>query len=188
MSSSNTSNATTRVNTRNLVGSWRNNNISNSVVKTLEEYEDNLKSVATVTTVQVSPEQLQLRSSLHFMKNGIRPDPRNENGGAWFFKVNKTNTAVVWRELLMLLIDDDIFGISVSSRYNSDIFTIWNKNSSANEKATVIEKLKETLNPIELQSPYYKAVYVKPGTVPDFLPKRPKRFGPTLFAPPLSTV
>ncbi|RHZ44607.1 hypothetical protein Glove_718g12 [Diversispora epigaea] len=245
MSSSNTtSNASTRVNSRNLVGSWRNNNISNSVVKTLEveqqqqqpsppnnniqppqdynsnnnnnsssssgggggvkigkpypltnkwtfyhdkyvpnatpeEYEDNLKSVATVTTVQnfwevynniTGPEQLLLRSSLHFMKNGIRPvweDPRNENGGAWFFKVNKTNTAVVWRELLMLLIgeqfeecvakDDDIFGISVSSRYNSDIFTIWNKSSSANEKAKVIEKLKETLNPIELQNPYYKA-------------------------------
>lgn len=146
---------------------------------TPEEYEENLKSVATVTTVQnfwevynniIGPEQLQLRSSLHFMKNGIRPvweDPRNENGGAWSFKVNKTSTATVWRELLMFLIgeqfeeyvaaDDDVFGLSVSSRFNADIFTIWNKNSNAYEKAKVVEKLKETLDPIELQSPYYKA-------------------------------
>jgi len=228
MSSNTTSNATrSSINSRNPVGSWRNNvsrtsslsnsgsyfsNLGNSLdterqknsednIKTAkpyplanewtfyhdkyvpnaspEEYEENLKSVATVNTVQnfwevynniLGPEQLQLRSSLHFMKNGIRPvweDPRNENGGAWSFKVNKSSTAMVWRELLMFLIgeqfeeyvaaDDDVFGLSVSSRYNADIFTIWNKNSNANEKAKVVEKLKETLDPVELQSPYYKA-------------------------------
>ncbi|KAG9302281.1 hypothetical protein G9A89_008772 [Geosiphon pyriformis] len=143
------------------------------------EYEDNLKSVATVATVQnfwavynniLGPETLQTRSSLHFMKAGIRPvweDPQNENGGAWSFRVNKNNTAVVWRELLMLLIgeqfeecvglDDDIFGLTVSSRYNSDIFTIWNKNADAHDKAQVVNQLTDALKPIELQSPYYKA-------------------------------
>ncbi|CAI2176017.1 2443_t:CDS:2 [Funneliformis geosporum] len=144
---------------------------------TPEEYEENLKSVATVTTVQsfwsvynniLGPEQLQLRSSLHFMKNGIRPvweDPHNENGGAWSFRVNKSNSQVVWRELLMLLIgeqfedviskDDDIFGLTVSSRYNSDIFAIWNKNADAHENSKVMDKLQKLLEH-ELQSPYYK--------------------------------
>ncbi|CAG8599612.1 7705_t:CDS:2 [Funneliformis mosseae] len=119
---------------------------------TPEEYEENLKSVATVTTVQsfwsvynniIGPEQLQLRSSLHFMKNGIRPvweDPHNENGGAWSFRVNKSNSQIVWRELLI---------------YNSDIFAIWNKNANAHENSKVMEKLQKLLEP-ELQSPYYK--------------------------------
>jgi len=147
---------------------------------TPEEYEENLKSVATVNTVQsfwkvynniIGPEQLQLRSSLHFMKSGIRPvweDPHNENGGAWSFRVNKSDSQVVWRELLMLLIGeqfedvvakgDDIFGLTVSSRYNSDIFAIWNKNADVHENSKVMEKLQELiiLKPIDLQSPYYK--------------------------------
>ncbi|CAG8438338.1 11335_t:CDS:2 [Funneliformis caledonium] len=141
---------------------------------TPEEYEENLKSVATVTTVQsfwsvynniIGPEQLQLRSSLHFMKNGIRPvweDPHNENGGAWSFRVNKSNSQIVWRELLIrtyivihIILDDDIFGLTVSSRYNSDIFAIWNKNANAHENSKVMEKLQKLLEP-ELQSPYYK--------------------------------
>jgi len=147
---------------------------------TPEEYEENLKSVATVNTVQsfwavynniIGPEQLQFRSSLHFMKSGIRPvweDPHNENGGAWSFRVNKSDSQVVWRELLMLLIgeqfedvvakDDDIFGLTVSSRFNSDIFTIWNKNADAHENSKVMDKLQELLllENIELQSSYYK--------------------------------
>ncbi|CAG8713109.1 3035_t:CDS:2, partial [Ambispora leptoticha] len=96
-----------------------------------------------------------------------REDPRNVNGGAWSFRVNKKQTAEVWRELLMLLIgeqfeefvsvDDDIFGLTVSSRYNSDIFTIWNKNANVHEESNVLGQLSMILKPIELQLPYYKA-------------------------------
>ncbi|CAG8684572.1 11024_t:CDS:2, partial [Gigaspora rosea] len=145
----------------------------------LEEYEENLKKVATVSTVQnfwavynniIGPDELSSRCSLHFMKSDIHPaweDPRNENGGAWSFRVTKANTVTVWRELLMMLIgeqfedcvskDDDIYGITVSSRYNSDIFNIWNKNSAVSEEAKIMEKIKDALASIELQSPYYKA-------------------------------
>ncbi|CAJ0750362.1 9269_t:CDS:2, partial [Entrophospora sp. SA101] len=93
--------------------------------------------------------------------------PNNVNGGAWYFRVNKTDSARVWRELLMLLIgeqfedhlleDDDIFGLTVSSRATSDIFNIWNKNADASQHSTVLEKLKTSLSPTELQMPYYKA-------------------------------
>nr|CAG8517065.1 9832_t:CDS:2 [Entrophospora candida]CAG8519148.1 6351_t:CDS:2 [Entrophospora candida] len=96
-----------------------------------------------------------------------REDPNNVNGGAWYFRVNKTDSARVWRELLMLLIgeqfedhlleDDDIFGLTVSSRATSDIFNIWNKNADASQHSTVLEKLKTSLLPTELQMPYYKA-------------------------------
>ncbi|KAF0483254.1 eukaryotic translation initiation factor 4E type 3 [Gigaspora margarita] len=146
---------------------------------TPKEYEENLKKVATVSTVQnfwavynniIGPDELSSRCSLHFMKSDIHPaweDPRNENGGAWSFRVTKANTVTVWRELLMMLIgeqfedcvskDDDIYGITVSSRYNSDIFNIWNKNSAVSEEAKIMEKIKDALASIELQSPYYKA-------------------------------
>ncbi|CAG8682359.1 11685_t:CDS:2 [Dentiscutata erythropus] len=146
---------------------------------TPKEYEENLKKVAAVSTVQnfwhvynniIGPDKLAVRCALHFMKSDIHPaweDPRNENGGAWSFRVSKANTVTVWRELLMMLIgeqfedcvskDDDIYGLTVSSRYNSDIFNIWNKNSAVNEEAKIMEKIKETLGSIELQSPYYKA-------------------------------
>ncbi|RGB31826.1 translation initiation factor eIF 4e-like domain-containing protein [Rhizophagus diaphanus] len=188
MSSSTTSNANTLptnsttkssvVNSKSqTTDSWKNNSLRSSKEK---EYEENLKSVATVNTVQsfwsvynniIGPDQLQFRSSLHFMKSGIRPvweDPHNENGGAWSFRVNKSESKIVWRELLMLLIgeqfedvvskDDDIFGLSVSTRFNADIFTIWNKNAGAHENSKIMDKLQELLlqENIKLQSPYYK--------------------------------
>ncbi|CAG8559390.1 2735_t:CDS:2 [Paraglomus occultum] len=146
---------------------------------TPEEYAQNLVVLATVATVQnfwavynniPGPDQLQSRCSHHFMKSGIRPvweDPRNENGGAWYFRVDKSDTAFVWRELLMQLIgeqfedciaeDDDIFGLSVSSRYNTDIFTMWNQNANAPNLSKVLDKLLEILKPVQLQLPYYKA-------------------------------
>jgi len=58
------------------------------------------------------------------------------------------------------ILDDDIFGLTVSSRYNSDIFAIWNKNADAHENSKVMEKLQKLLEPIELQSPYYKGMKI----------------------------
>ncbi|CAJ0908361.1 6830_t:CDS:2 [Entrophospora sp. SA101] len=155
----------------------KNNNNINNIRKVEEEGKEergNLESNNNGYSISGNnikrPEHLQPRGSLHFMKNNILPiweDPNNVNGGAWYFRVNKTDSARVWRELLMLLIgeqfedhlleDDDIFGLTVSSRATSDIFNIWNKNADASQHSTVLEKLKTSLSPTELQMPYYKA-------------------------------
>ncbi|CAJ0636584.1 248_t:CDS:2 [Entrophospora sp. SA101] len=122
---------------------------------------------------KVEEEGKEERGNLESNNNGYSisgnniKNPNNVNGGAWYFRVNKTDSARVWRELLMLLIgeqfedhlleDDDIFGLTVSSRATSDIFNIWNKNADASQHSTVLEKLKTSLSPTELQMPYYKA-------------------------------
>jgi hypothetical protein len=133
------------------------------------------------------------------IRSPYREDPHNENGGAWHFRVNKKDTTLVWREVLMMLIgeqfddsiskgslrdctgcilssssvsdisfsndqcmrftvEDDVFGLSVGSRYSSDIFTIWNKNALVHEQSHVLERLTQVLKEVELQSPYYKGM------------------------------
>ncbi|KAK3818596.1 MAG: eukaryotic translation initiation factor 4E member 3-like protein [Benniella sp.] len=146
------------------------------------EYTENLKEIADVNTVQsfwsvynniTGPENLSLRCSLHFIHKGVKPlweDPKNERGGAWNFRTAKNHTAVVWRELLMALIGeqfeetidkkDQIFGLSVSARWNSHIFQIWNMESSLKDNATVMTKVEQILSRfegIEIISPFYKA-------------------------------
>ncbi|KAF9922859.1 Eukaryotic translation initiation factor 4E type 3 [Linnemannia zychae] len=155
---------------------WHDKFVANA---TPAEYTENLKEIADVNTVQsfwsvynniTGPERLTLRCSLHFIHKGVKPlweDPKNEHGGAWNFRTAKGDTAFVWRELLMALIgeqfedtihkDDQIFGLSVSARWNSDIFQIWNMDSSLKESSTVMEKVKEILKDIQIQSPFYKA-------------------------------
>ncbi|KAF9943865.1 Eukaryotic translation initiation factor 4E type 3, partial [Mortierella alpina] len=52
---------------------------------------------------------------------------------------------------------DQIFGLSVSARWNSDIFQIWNMDSSLKENSTVMDKVSEILKGVQIQSPFYKA-------------------------------
>ncbi|KAF9115063.1 Eukaryotic translation initiation factor 4E type 3 [Mortierella sp. AM989] len=155
---------------------WHDKFVQNA---TPAEYTENLREIADVKTVQsfwsvynniTGPERLTLRCSLHFIHKGVKPlweDPKNEHGGAWNFRTAKGDTAFVWRELLMALIgeqfedtiakDDQIFGLSVSARWNSDIFQIWNMDSSLKENATVMDKVAEILKGVQIQSPFYKA-------------------------------
>ncbi|KAF9978396.1 Eukaryotic translation initiation factor 4E type 3 [Actinomortierella ambigua] len=155
---------------------WHDKYVANA---TPAEYTENLREISDVNSVQAfwsvynnikGPESLSLRYSLHVIRKGIKPlweDPLNERGGAWNFRTSKADAAFVWRELLMALIGeqfedtiaegDEIFGLSVSARWNSDIFQIWNKDSSLKDQSTVMVKVKEILKGIELQSPFYKA-------------------------------
>ncbi|RKP09447.1 translation initiation factor eIF 4e-like domain-containing protein [Thamnocephalis sphaerospora] len=143
------------------------------------EYAANLVPLHSVSTVQdfwraynniTGPDELLNRNSLYFMKQGIRPmweDPKNERGGCLAFRVNKSETATVWRELLMLLIGeqldgyispaDEICGLSVGARWNTDIVQIWNARADMFKMEPVLKQLGETLKDTELQSCYYKA-------------------------------
>ncbi|KAG0219893.1 DEAH-box ATP-dependent RNA helicase prp22 [Mortierella sp. NVP41] len=161
---------------------WHDKFVANA---TPASYTDNQKTIAEADTVQsfwsvynntAGPERLALRCSLHFMHKGVKPlweDPQNERGGAWNFRIAKASTPIVWRELLMALIGeqfedtiapgDEIFGLSVSARWSSDIFQIWNMNSSLKENSTVMDKVTQilasvdSLKDVEIQSPFYKA-------------------------------
>ena len=62
-------------------------------------------------------------------------------------------------------IGDEIFGLSVSARWNSDIFQIWNMDSSLKESSAVMDKITailanvDSLKDVEIQSPFYKGNY-----------------------------
>lgn len=62
-------------------------------------------------------------------------------------------------------IGDEIFGLSVSARWNSDIFQIWNMDSSLKESSAVMDKViailanVDSLKDVEIQSPFYKGNY-----------------------------
>ncbi|ORX82961.1 eukaryotic translation initiation factor 4E family member 3 [Basidiobolus meristosporus CBS 931.73] len=143
------------------------------------DYETNLQNLYTVSTVQefwrvynnlLTPDKLQNKNSLHFMKKGIKPiweDPKNEYGGSYCFRVKKEDSNVIWRELLMLIIgeqfedtlqgDDEVCGISVSSRWNADIIQVWNSNAMHMNEAEIVKTIKNSVKDVEFQATYYKA-------------------------------
>ncbi|KAF9908336.1 DEAH-box ATP-dependent RNA helicase prp22 [Linnemannia zychae] len=160
---------------------WHDKHVPNA---TPASYTENLKTIAEADTVQsfwsvynntAGPEKLGMRCSLHFMHKGVKPlweDPQNEHGGAWNFRIAKASTPVAWRELLMALVGeqfedtiaagDEIFGLSVSARWSSDIFQIWNKDSSLKDNSAIMDKVKtifanvESLKNVVIEPPFYK--------------------------------
>ncbi|RKP25212.1 translation initiation factor eIF 4e-like domain-containing protein [Syncephalis pseudoplumigaleata] len=145
---------------------------------TSSNYEANLKPLYEVKTVQdfwraynntTEPQKLHNRNNIHFMKRDIKPlweDPANEKGGCFTFRIDKKETAKVWPELLMLLIGeqldgiivsgDEVCGLSVGSRWNSDVIQLWNARADLFNEKAITKKIKDTLGSVELQLPYYK--------------------------------
>lgn len=116
-------------------------------------------------------------------------DPRNVKGGSWTFRVPKAQSEDFWKEVLMLAVGeqfvdviqprkyhlptqrcsptpltqnagDDLCGLSMSVRFNSNLITIWNRDG-ANEKtkdgilAVVLENVSPELKP-QPRNYYYK--------------------------------
>ncbi|KAI9357150.1 translation initiation factor eIF 4e-like domain-containing protein [Pilaira anomala] len=141
------------------------------------EYESNLVIISSVKTVQKfwsiynnidGPDRLGFRSNYHFMKKGIKPiweDPMNEYGGSYNFKINKKQSLNVWKDILLLLIGENVegwmkntvLGVSVSSRQQADNYQIWTAHNNKNVQDGIIRaKLDELLYPAEILSFYFK--------------------------------
>ncbi|KAL8923885.1 MAG: hypothetical protein Q9208_004321 [Pyrenodesmia sp. 3 TL-2023] len=148
-------------------------------------YEDRLtcmlENIITIKTFwevvnQFPLANLKMKDSVHFFKRGVRPvweDPRNVEGGAWTFRVGKSVSAEFWVEVLLLAVGeqfsevlgkgDDLCGISLSRRFNSDLITIWNRRAPTTEpspsvtgiKDVILAQLSDNLKPKE-GSFYYK--------------------------------
>ncbi|MCJ1447284.1 MAG: hypothetical protein MMC23_007795 [Stictis urceolatum] len=118
-------------------------------------------------------ENLRMKDSVHFFKRGVRPvweDPRNVRGGSWTFRVPKDKSAQFWKETLLLAVGeqfadvleprDDICGLSLSTRFNSNLITVWNRDGG-NQKAidgileVVLAQISEAIKPRE-NTYYYK--------------------------------
>ena len=88
------------------------------------------------------------------MKNDIKPlweDKGNINGGFWTFKIPKTKSNDLWKNILYNLITDTITnnksdmnlitGISCSPKINNCIFKIWNNDSKKSSIDIISNKI-----------------------------------------------
>lgn len=110
---------------------------------------------------------LALRDSYRLFKKNVKPiweDPRNSRGGAWIFRVPKSQSFEFWKEIQMMAIGetlqevvekgDDICGVSISVRFNSHLIMVWNRDgdnlrSIEKVRERVMESLPEELRPIK---------------------------------------
>ncbi|GAB1598878.1 eukaryotic translation initiation factor 4E type 3-like isoform X1 [Argonauta hians] len=146
---------------------------------TVAEYESSLKKIYTVTTVQKfwsvynnipDASYLSNRCSYHLMRGKRRPvweDELNCEGGHWRFKCNKTNTSVMWKDLLLAAIGeqlndslaegDEIGGVSCSIRGRDDILQVWNSQACLAEESSLTKKIESMFPGVTFISIYYKA-------------------------------
>ncbi|MCJ1363566.1 hypothetical protein MMC16_002673 [Acarospora aff. strigata] len=120
-------------------------------------------------------ENLRQRDSFHLFKRGVKPvweDPRNVNGGSWTFRVPKEKSTEFWMMVQVIAVGegfddvigkaDDICGLSLTTRFTSNLISIWHRNGTKeNQKSidgildVVRQELPEHLKPKE-GSFYYK--------------------------------
>lgn len=133
--------------------------------KQLEEFEDNLKEIATFNTAEEfwgiyqhmkRPDALPRGCEFFLFKKGIRPlweDMSNVGGGRFFLSMKKSGvTNKVWEDLLisMILLKTDEFseinGVVLNVRTSEVIMSIWTKNISEDEKNIIKSWLKDALD------------------------------------------
>jgi len=118
---------------------------------TANSWEAALKMLGVYTSVESfmsifstlrRPSQLERNSNYHLFKNGIKPmweDSANQNGGKWIITLKGTNSALLdrsWMWLVLALIgeeldeNDDVTGAVVSTRSKGDRIALWIRNKS----------------------------------------------------------
>ncbi|KAJ8679683.1 hypothetical protein QAD02_015470 [Eretmocerus hayati] len=145
---------------------------------TTEEYKAHLKRIYTVNTIQSfwsvfnhipKANEIQIRYSYHLMRDERYPlweEPDNQKGGTWRFKCRKSDTANVWREVVLAAIGeqfsdslaegDEICGVTVSIRERDDLIQVWNVDATLAEKSSVIGKIHSLVPEVTFTTEFYK--------------------------------
>lgn len=98
-----------------------------------------------------------------------REDPHNEYGGSYNFKISKKHTSLTWRDIMVLLIGEQmdwiknkVYGVSVSSRQHVDNYQIWTGHNNGNINDAIVKStLTELLYPADIQSFYFKSKSIR---------------------------
>lgn len=133
--------------------------------KQLEEFEDNLKQIATFETAEEfwgiyqhmkRPDALPRGCEFFLFKKGIKPlweDMPNVGGGRFFLSMKKSGvTNKVWEDLqiAMLMLGNDDFnginGVVLNVRTSEVIMSVWTKALTEEQKNEVRSWLKEALD------------------------------------------
>ncbi|KAF7801469.1 eukaryotic translation initiation factor NCBP [Senna tora] len=128
-------------------------------VRNQTSYEDNIKRIVDFSTVEgfwvcychlARPSSLPSPTDLHLFKEGIRPlweDSANCNGGKWIIRFKKVVSGRFWEDLVLALVGDqldygdNICGAVLSIRFNEDILSVWNRNSSDHQVSFITSSL-----------------------------------------------
>jgi hypothetical protein len=110
-------------------------------------------------------DRIAMRESIYLFKSGFKPiweDRRNVQGGSWTFRVPKALGPDLWTRIQLMAIgetlqgaldeDDQICGVGLSVRFNSQLISIWHryahkKRSVDNLLAVVLAELPEEIRP-----------------------------------------
>ena len=94
-------------------------------------------------------ENLKLRDSIHLFHMGIKPvweDPRNERGGAWYFKVSKDVAPQFWHELCLLAVGDVLQGAVETKRACKCSVRCMSKCTNVSQHSTTTSAVSPTLS------------------------------------------
>jgi len=100
------------------------------------------------------PDELSNASDYHLFQAGVKPmweDRANVYGGEWRIRLKKAASPRCWENVILALIGgqfpfgDEITGIGLSTRYNEDILSVWNRK--ADDRLTV-NKIRETIKTV----------------------------------------
>ncbi|XP_034952299.1 eukaryotic translation initiation factor 4E type 3-like [Chelonus insularis] len=147
--------------------------------RTVNEYKENLKKIYTVSTIQNFwavynniPKvcEIQNRYNYHLMRDEKLPlweEEYNKKGGTWRFRCHKTDSELVWKEVVLAAIgeqfndhiskDDEICGVTVSIRDRDDLIQIWNKNADLIQESTIIQKVQKLVPDIKFLGHFYRS-------------------------------
>jgi len=143
-------------------------------VKSQETYEKNMKKIGTFSTVEgfwsyynhlIRPNDLPAASDYHMFKEGIKPmweDEANKQGGKLIIRLRKGLASKCWEEIVLALIGeqfqdvgDEICGVVISTRFQEDILSIWNKNAYDREaRSKIYDTVKAVLGNLKVKTEY----------------------------------
>jgi len=141
-----------------------------------ENYEKSIKCIGTFSYVEdfwayynhiIRPNDLPYACDYHLFRAGVKPmweDEENKIGGKYIVRIprGKRTSSRYWEDVLLAIVGgqfdvptDEICGVVISTRYNQDILSLWNKHAEAESKRKIHDTLRKVLNlPSHVQLEY----------------------------------
>ena len=141
---------------------WTISKVDYEEVKQNSSYEQCIHKIADFGTVEefwqifshlMKPSEIGDEIELEIFRKGYRAiweDSVNQECGKWYLVIKKEYCDLLWEQSILALIgeqlDENIIGVTISSRSNSTIISYWIKTSKDEGINEIASNLAETLN------------------------------------------
>lgn len=99
------------------------------------------------------PNQISENVDIHLFRNdicGMWEDEENRNGGKWTIFLKKDVSSLIWEKTLLSLIGelfpDDILGVIIAIREETDILSFWTRQSRSPQNDPILINIAETIS------------------------------------------